>query len=100
MILNVIGNHKTERNEATRNKMNTENKTYCGHISRFYKEKHFGFIETEDNNSYFFFVDIVEQNRLRKAGLLDRHQYVKYNSGDEVEFKLKPSQKDNSKVEA
>lgn len=71
--------------------------TYFGHVSRYDTDRHFGFIETEDN-TYFFFFDKKEQIQLKKSGVIDRIH--KFSSGDEVEFQLRPSIKDSSRLEA
>jgi cold shock CspA family protein len=77
----------------------TENsKIYIGHITRFDSERHFGFVETENENSYFFFFEKTEQIQLKRQGLINKIH--KFCSGDEVEFKLRPSQKDTNKTEA
>lgn len=77
-------------------------KTYIGHITLYDNERNFGFVESEDEQSYFFFIDkkeqLREQIKLRKQGQRSKtHQFC---SGDEVEFKLKPSQKATEKTEA
>jgi len=74
-----------------------ENKVHKGVVSYFDTQKHFGFIEC-DNNSYYFFLDknTIAQNKvLREQGFSKRSS--RFLQGDEVSFKLKFS---NSKVEA
>lgn len=78
--------------------MTENNKIYIGHVTRFDNERHFGFVETEEEQTYFFFFDKKEQIKLKKQGLIDKIH--KFHSGDEVEFKIRPSQKDNNKFEA
>lgn len=78
--------------------MTESNNTYIGHVSRFDNERHFGFVETENEKSYFFFFDKTEQIQLKRQGLIDKIH--KFHSGDEVEFKIRPSQKDERKFEA
>jgi hypothetical protein len=72
--------------------------TYTGHIARFYIDKCHGFIETEDESSFFFYFDKREQKRFKKQGQLDKVHCSC--PGDEVEFKLKASIKDADKYEA
>lgn len=78
--------------------MTDNSNTYIGHVTRFDNERHFGFIETENEKSYFFFFDKTEQIQLKKQGLVNKIH--KFHSGDEVEFKIRPSQKDAIKFEA
>jgi ribosomal protein S1 len=74
-------------------------KVYNGYVSYYNTNKHFGFIECEDGNSYYFFLDAKDLKRknreLYKMGLsiLKKKIYT----GDEVNFKLKNS---NDKIEA
>jgi len=71
---------------------------YTGHVTRFNNERYFGFVEDETENSYFFFFDKALHKQLQKKGLVDKIH--KFCSGDEVQFKLRPSQKDPYKLEA
>lgn len=73
-------------------------KIYNGHITRYDSERHFGFVETENENSYFFFYEKTEQIQLKKQGLINKIH--KFCSGDEVEFKIRPSKKETNKIEA
>ncbi|CAN5802749.1 hypothetical protein BH11BAC4_BH11BAC4_08850 [soil metagenome] len=74
------------------------NTIYTGHVTRYDKEKQFGFIETADKQSYFFFRDKAEITRLKKAGSESwAHAYA---IGDEVEFQVRPSGKENGRLEA
>ena len=75
-----------------------ENKIYTGHISRYDNTRNFGFIEDEDDKSYFFFFDRSEQKRLKKEGLIKNIQ--KFSLGDEVEFKLNFSENDKNRIHA
>jgi len=72
--------------------------THKGHITRYDNERHFGFIETAENEIYFFFHDKAEVIKQKKEGKIKTVH--KHCSGDEVEFKLKRSLKDNEKFEA
>jgi hypothetical protein len=74
---------------------NYSEQVYSGIISYYNEIKHFGFIESEDGNSYYFFVDvkklkqkIIELRRQNKSN--ERIKY-KFCSGDEVQFKIKKS---------
>lgn len=78
--------------------MTDNNQTYKGHITRYDSDRHFGFIETPEGNSYFFFFDMTEQIQLKKRRLIDRIHMLC--SGDEVEFNLRPSKKSIDKPEA
>jgi cold shock CspA family protein len=78
--------------------MTESNKINTGYISRFDIQRQFGFIETENENSYFFFFDKTELIQLKRKGLIDKIH--KFCSGDEVEFELGPSKKDANKIEA
>lgn len=78
--------------------MTENNKTYNGHITRYDSDRHFGFVETQDENSYFFFFDKTEQIQLKKQRLINKIH--KFCSGDKVEFKLRPSRKSIDKLEA
>ncbi len=71
---------------------------YKGQVSSYNKKGHFGFIETEDKSSYFFFFDEAEQLQLKKMRILKEvHSFF---SGDEVEFELRPSTRHVDKMEA
>ena len=72
--------------------------THKGHITRYETKRHFGFIETAENESYFFLHDKAEVIKQKKEGKIKTVH--KHCSGDEVEFKLKRSLKDNEKFEA
>jgi cold shock CspA family protein len=72
--------------------------TFIGHITRFDNQRNFGFIETENNEQYFFFFDKAAIIAQKRAGLIEKVH--KYCSGDEVEFKLQPSLKDSTKLQA
>ena len=84
-------------NTNKQQKVAENSKIYIGHITRFDSKRHFGFVETENENSYFFFFDKTEQIQLKKQGVVNKIH--KFCSGDEVEFKIRPSQKDINKVE-
>jgi len=45
-----------------------ENQIHNGVVSYFDTQKHFGFIES-DNNSYYFFIDTVKTTELNKEWL-------------------------------
>ena len=78
--------------------MTESDKKYNGNITRIENSKRFGFIETKNDNSYFFFIDRKEQTQMKRQGLIDkRHTFC---SGDEVEFQLRPSQRELGKYEA
>ena len=65
---------------------------YSGHISRYDKDKGFGFIESKDQESFFFTFDYAAQIKRKRNVEIPRIH--KFSSGDEVEFKLKASLKD------
>ncbi len=69
-----------------------------GHVTRYEKEKHFGFIETADKQSYFFHRDKAEVIRQKRAGI-ESGVHV-FNPGDEVEFRVRPAEKENGRLEA
>ena len=67
------------------------NTKYIGHISRYDKERGIGFIESVNQESYFFAFDYSAQAIRKRNGEIPRiHEF---SSGDEVEFKLKKSLK-------
>lgn len=72
--------------------------TFTGHITRFDNQRNFGFIETENNEQYFFFFDKAEVIAQKRAGIIEKVH--KYCSGDEVQFKLQPCAKDKTKLQA
>ncbi|GHT03388.1 hypothetical protein AGMMS49525_08380 [Bacteroidia bacterium] len=68
-----------------------ENQIYNGVVSFYHIQKHFGFIEC-DNNSYYFFIDtgdIKAKNIELRRKKIKQKIKTKYNIGDEVNFKLK-----------
>lgn len=71
---------------------------FRGQVSRYDKERHFGFIETPDKQSYFFYRDKAEVIRLKRIG--DDSTHHNFTTGDEVEFKVRPSNKENGRMEA
>jgi ribosomal protein S1 len=75
-----------------------DNKTYSGQVIRFESERNFGFVETENGESYFFRFDKKEQIENKKNGLIDRIH--KFCPGDEVEFNIRSSTRTNTKLEA
>lgn len=72
--------------------------TYTGKIDKYFIDKMYGFIKAADGNSYFFLFGKVERKgALRRSGLSNRH--VIY-AGDNVTFRLKPSDLDQTKLVA
>lgn len=59
------------------------NKTLTGLLTKYITEKNYGFIETEEGASYFFFHD---RTGLTKKEVMSLH---KFRNGDEVQFKIK-----------
>lgn len=72
-------------------------KIQTGHIVRYEREKHFGFIETEEKEKAFFFFDKEMQRKFLKDGGDPEH---KFSSGDEIDFRVRVSSKDRNKWEA
>lgn len=76
----------------------TENIIYYGYITWYNTERRFGLVKTITGESFFFFFDKNEFiKRKREEGIRSYHEF-RY--GDEVEFKIRQSLKDNSKFEA
>ena len=72
--------------------------TYKGKIEKYFMDRMYGFIKAEDGKSYFFLFGRDERKEaLRRIGLSTRH--VVY-AGDNVTFKLKPSDLDQTKMVA
>jgi len=71
---------------------------YQGRISFLNNEKHFGFISIKNNGSYFFTTQTFEQSLLKKQGLIDRVR--SFSVGDEVQFKVRPSENKRGKFVA
>lgn len=71
---------------------------YRGIVTYYSTERHFGFLDTENEESIFFFVDTRKARELRK----EKNQYVRTNfiRGDEVTFKLKHSDRSEYGFEA
>lgn len=71
---------------------------YKGTVTYFSPERHFGFLDAEFQESIFFFVDSIQLKDLSKK---ERKQVKsKFVKGDEVLFKLKPSDKSETAFEA
>lgn len=72
--------------------------TYRGIVTYFSPEKRFGFLDTEDREGIFFFVDMMQFKDLPK----EEKKELKFNfiRGDEVFFKIKYSEKNESGFEA
>ncbi|MDR1897340.1 MAG: hypothetical protein LBR10_11180 [Prevotellaceae bacterium] len=78
---------------------NYSEQIYNGIISYYNEIKHYGFIESEDGNSYYFFVDIRQlKQKIIELRRQNSNEIIKYKfcSGDEVQFKIKKS---NDKIE-
>ncbi|MEY4273170.1 MAG: Cold-shock DNA-binding domain [Bacteroidota bacterium] len=74
------------------------NQEHIGHVTRFFKERDFGFIKNEDGEEYFFFRDKEKLKQKKQAGLIP---YIHcYSAGDRVSFKLRNSQREEGKIEA
>ena len=71
--------------------------TQTGHIVRYDREAHYGFIETAEKEVAFFYFDKSMQRQFVRAGGDPRHQF---SSGDEIQFNVLKSAKDPSKWEA
>jgi hypothetical protein len=78
--------------------MTEDIETYLGQVVSFDYERSFGFVEDENERSYYFRFDKKEQYQNKKDGLIPRIH--KFCSGDEVEFNLRTSWKDDTKLEA
>lgn len=76
-------------------KVNSEKEVLIGHVTQFNNKRSFGFIES-GTDEFFFFIDRSEKIRLRKSRLID--EIHRFSSGDEVEFKIKPSLQDNTNL--
>jgi cold shock CspA family protein len=71
---------------------------YEGHITLFDFERNAGFIETDNKQSYYFFLNKSAIKRQSRAGLIKHaHQFC---TGDEVSFMLQQSNRNPSKKEA
>lgn len=64
-------------------------KTYIGHIVRLKKQQNFGFIESENFEEFFFYIDKKEYNVNKNNGGIKNTK--KFCLGDEVKFKLRKS---------
>jgi cold shock CspA family protein len=76
----------------------TATQTLTGRITHYNPEKKYGFIKTENNQSYFFHYDMREQIRLRQAGI--KNAMFNFYDGDHVSFQLRPNFKNPSEVVA
>lgn len=71
---------------------------YYGTVASYDREKHIGFINVEGNNEVaFFYFDRIMQLAFVKNGGHPAHQFT---FGDELSFKLNPSSRHTSKLEA
>ncbi|GHT68499.1 hypothetical protein FACS189452_08280 [Bacteroidia bacterium] len=74
------------------NSQNYSDQIYNGIVSHYNESKHYGFIEGEDNNSYYFFVDtkaLKQKNiELRKQNQTKKYR-LKFCAGDEIQFKIR-----------
>lgn len=67
-----------------------------GTIEKYFPKKQYGFVRDIDNGiSYYFHNDKLFQKQLSLLG--EKHSYCEF---DEVEFNVRPSERDNSKYEA
>lgn len=77
---------------------NKSDTVYKGIVTYFTVERHFGFIESDDHQDLFFF---IEKTRTRKSNpegrKLRRETYFR---GDEVYYKIKRSSKNENRIEA
>jgi ribosomal protein S1 len=66
-------------------------KIHIGVVTYYNNRKHFGFIEDEDNNSRYFFIDIVQSKAKNKElkQLKQTKIKTKFHEGDEVNYKLR-----------
>lgn len=74
------------------------NQEHVGYVTRYFKDRSFGFIENEVGEVYFFFRDTVELIQQKQAGLISFIH--SFNVGDRVSFKLRQSVKQEGKLEA
>ncbi len=74
------------------------NQEHVGYVTRYFKDRSFGFIENEAGEVYFFFRDKVELMQQKQAGLISFIH--SFNEGDRVSFKLRESVKQEGKLEA
>jgi hypothetical protein len=78
--------------------MMEKNGIYTGYVTRFYRDRNFGFLETNEGYSYFFKYDKAGIKLQKAQGILN---YIHvFCSGDEVEFQLKPSGENHNTLEA
>jgi hypothetical protein len=71
---------------------------FLGFIVRFNVDRKFGFVESNDGQSYFFKYDKAGIKHLKAQGIInDIHVFC---SGDEVEFQLRPSKEKEGSIEA
>lgn len=72
-----------------------ENKeeVYVGFVSRYYKNKHYGFVEKADGERYFFYIQTEKK-------ILGNKKPQRFEEGDDVRFQLKYSEKEPGRLEA
>jgi hypothetical protein len=72
--------------------------TFIGYVTRYYSDRKFGFVESNDGQSYFFKYDKAGIKQQKAQGIInDIHVFC---SGDEVEFQLGPSNEKEGSLEA
>lgn len=73
-------------------------KTYIGYVTRYYSDRKFGFVESNDGQSYFFKYDKAGIKQQKAQGIInDIHVFC---SGDEVEFQIRQSNEKEGLIEA
>lgn len=78
--------------------MNLNKASHIGFVVRYNGDRKFGFVETNDGQSYFFKYDKVGIKNQKAQGIInDIHVFC---SGDEVEFQLRPSIEKEGSLEA
>ena len=76
-----------------------KNEIHKGHVLSYNKLRQFGFVESEDSQSHFFYIDKKAQSKIK----IDKdriHLVHRYHSGDEVEFKIRKSELREGQTEA
>jgi cold shock CspA family protein len=71
---------------------NSSEQVYYGTVTHFDSNKHYGFIEDETKNSYYFFVDtndIIQKKKELKKQKDHKSVRTKFFNGDEVTFRIR-----------
>ena len=79
-------------------KMTNSQRTFIGHVIRLNPQQNFGFIESENFEEFYFYID-TKKNKSNDEHELQKKQH-KFCLGDEVQFKLRKSLINQSELEA